>query len=317
MSTVIETINTNEDTFTSNNFFEDETDAKRKQYIYNTNFDQASTIINNETSELIGIGTENTVYKVTDSSGNEYILRVNYSNATGRNKFISNVKKHLSLQVYPFIIPLLYAETFNPHESGKRLGYIDGDNVMIMPYIAGKSLDKYEASSLDHTAVYNIILQLKTALETMSLDGYVHRDIKPENIFISSKGKVYIIDYDTVCNVRKGDRCTNLNPEIIGTRAYARPDSITGSPSIDREGKQTDCDAKVCRPYIYTTKYDIWSLGKTISTKLAMITKSRKDDIRALGEAMMIQNKIGGGPSKKRRSVKRTRYTRRKLKAKV
>jgi len=317
MSVIVEKIDTGEDVFTSNNFFEDETDAKRKQYIYNPNFDQASTIINNETSELIGIGTENTVYKVKDASGNEYILRVNYSNATGRNKFISNVKKHLGLQVYPFIIPLLYAETFNPYESGKRLGYIDGDNVMIMPYIAGKSLDKYEASSLDHTAVYNIILQLKTAVDTMSRDGYVHRDIKPENIFISSIGKVYIIDYDTVCNVRKGDRCINLNTEIIGTRAYARPDSITGSPSIDREGKQTDCDVKVCRPYIYTTKYDIWSLGKTISTKLAMITKSRKDDVRALGEAMMIQNKTGGNLSKKRCSVKRTRFTRRKLKAKV
>ena len=251
----------------------------------------------------LGRGTNNVVYKVKDRLDVYYVLRVNNSKATARQQFIMNVKKYLSLQQegYSFIIPLLYAETFKS-DCNMAPTSCEGDNIMIMPYIAGKTLDKYEANSLEYGKVLNIISQLKTALNDMSVSGYVHRDIKPGNIFYSEEDeKVYIIDFDTLCKTTNGS-CINLNDQIIGTRNYARPNSIKGD-----------------KHYTYTTNYDKWSLGYMIYTNLYSISKGGKSDLHNDGQALMDNFKTGGGLSKKRntkkrRPVKRTRYTRRMMK---
>ena len=221
-----------------------------------------------------------TVNKCRDSSGRLYIVKINPSDSDERFIFKKNYEKYIYLvkAKFPFIMPLLYAEIFNKNSvrRGER-----GSNFSITPYAEGKSLDKYEGNSLDSEAVFSIIGQLKSALEQLSSKKFIHRDIKPENIFIRKDNTVFLLDFDELCNTDWGQRenmgCVllGLQNNIRGTRKYARPNSIK------------------TRPYTYTFKSDLYSLGLVIK-ELSRISKSKKEVIELQGITMSILNKSGG-----------------------
>jgi serine/threonine protein kinase len=221
-----------------------------------------------------------TVNKCRDSTGRLYIVKINPSKPDERFIFKKNYEKYIHLvdAKFSFIMPLLYAEIFN--KNSVRQGKL-GSNFSITPYVEGKSLDKFEGNSLDSEIVFSIMQQLKSALEQLSSKNFIHRDIKPENIFIGKDYKVYLLDFDELCNTVWGQRekmgCVllGLQNNIRGTRKYARPNSIR------------------TRPYKYTFKNDLYSLGLVIK-ELSRISKSKKEAIELQGITMSILNKTGG-----------------------
>lgn len=234
-------------------------------------------------SVVIGQGAESTVY-LSEYDGKRYVVRVQESDYMGRRAFIRNTQKYISVLGFPFVIPLLYAKVFVPYRTRTKSKYASkGFNYQIMPYIEGMTLDKFRGNSLEYVAVLDIIEQLKAGLSMLADSGFVHRDIKPANIFLSSTGRVFLIDFDTLCS---GDDCLNFSEQIVGTRRYSRPNAFI------RE-----------RPYKYTPKYDLWSLGQTIDD-LARISKSNKQDLISMAGSMQNWNKIGGKTRKHRRRLK-------------
>lgn len=234
-------------------------------------------------SDIIGQGAESTVY-LSEYQGRRYIVREQASDYMSRKTFIKNTQKYISVLGYDFVIPLLYAKVFVPYKTRTKSKYASrGFNYQIMPYIEGQTLDKFRGNSLEYVVVLDIIEQLKASLSRLADGGFVHRDIKPANIFVSSVGKVYLIDFDTLCS---GDDCLNFSEQIVGTRRYSRPNAIIRQ-----------------RPYRYTSKYDLWSLGQTIGD-LARISKSNKQDLISMVVSMQNINKNGGKTRKNRRRLK-------------
>ena len=207
-----------------------------------------------------------------------------------------NYKKYMKMleEGFDFVIPLLYAKT-NYKKKGDTYY-----NVMITRYIPGQTLEKFPANSLDHEQIRNIINQLVRCLQSLSSRGFVHRDIKPENIFIhisDAEFKVYLIDFDTVCNMEAEEKgeifmtCRLFPDETIkGTRSYARPNSTL--------------NVRKRANYIYTSKNDLYSLGIVIRDTLSRISKDKKADLTAYGEAMMLENLKGGRRKTNRRKYK-------------
>lgn len=233
---------------------------------------------------IIGQGTESIVY-LSEYEGRRYIVRVQKSDYIGRLTFIKNTQKYISVLGYDFVIPLLYAKVFVPYKTKTKSKYASwGYNFQIMPYIEGQTLDKFDGNSLDYKIVLSIIEQLEVSLRSLADDGFVHRDIKPANIFLSDSGKVYLIDFDTLCS---GADCLNFSEQIVGSYNYSKPNAITAE-----------------RPYMYTPKYDLWSLGKTIG-ELAKKSSSKKQDLISIAIGFQVINKIGGKTRKHKRKVKR------------
>jgi serine/threonine protein kinase len=232
---------------------------------------------------VIGQGAESTVY-LSEYEGARYVVRMQESDYMGRQTFIKNTQKYISVLGFPFVIPLLYAKVFVPYKTKTKSKYASrGFNYQIMPYIEGMTLDKFKGNSLTYDAVLDIITQLKADLSMLADRGFVHRDIKPANIFLSAAGKVFLIDFDTLCS---GDDCLNFSEQIVGTRRYSRPNAFIRQ-----------------RPYKYTPKYDLWSLGQTIDD-LARISKSNKPDLISMAVSMQNVNRNGGKTRKHRRRLK-------------
>ena len=248
--------------------------------LYNPNNIDGDAIFERK-SDVIGRGTESTVY-LSEYEGARYVVRMQESDYMGRQTFIKNTQKYISVLGFPFVIPLLYAKVFVPYKTRTKSKYASkGFNYQIMPYIEGMTLDKFKGNSLPYGGVLDIITQVKADLIMLADSGFVHRDIKPANIFLSSTGKVYLIDFDTLCS---GDDCLNFSEQIVGTRRYSRPNAIIRQ-----------------RPYKYTPKYDLWSLGQTIDD-LARISKSNKQDLISM--AISIQKNVNrnGGKTRKNKS---------------
>lgn len=250
--------------------------------LYNPNNIDGDMIFERK-SDVIGQGAESTVY-LSEYEGARYVIRMQESDYMGRKTFIKNTQKYISVLGFPFVIPLLYAKVFVPYKTKTKSKYASrGFNYQIMPYIEGMTLDKFKGNSLTYDAVLDIITQVKDDLSMLADRGFVHRDIKPANIFLSSTGKVFLIDFDTLCS---GEDCLNFSEQIVGTRRYSRPNAFIRQ-----------------RPYKYTPKYDLWSLGQTIDD-LARISKSNKPDLISMAVSMQNVNRNGGKTRKHRRRLK-------------
>ena len=230
-------------------------------------------IYNNEATSIVNL--------CKDGDGKLYIVKINPTESVERRYIKQNYENHISLQAenFPFVMPLLYAETFN----AKLNPGCKGANFSITRYIEGQSLEKFKANSLDLATINSIIEQLVEALKALDSKNYVHRDIKPANIFIAKdNNKVYIIDFDTLCNgdPEKKMSCMLLGRENTyrGTYIYARPNSLK------------------TRPYTYRYINDWYSLGLVIQY-LAVVSQAQKPDIRGKGESLRLAATLKNIPS--------------------
>lgn len=110
-----------------------------------------------------------------------------------------------------------------------------GDNWVIMEYVAGESLSHVlnrHPQGLPMDQVQSIFQELCLAMQALHESGIVHRDLKPANVFIEN-GLVKVGDYG-LCKFISG---TQKSPQTqsIGTVHYMAPEISTGN-----YGKQVD-----------------------------------------------------------------------------
>ena len=58
------------------------------------------------------------------------------------------------------------------------------------------------AEGLSRQAIFDLFVQLMTALKYIHQSGLIHRDIKPENIFVSPTGKLKVGDFGLAKTVK-------------------------------------------------------------------------------------------------------------------
>jgi hypothetical protein len=89
------------------------------------------------------------------------------------------------------------------HDNGVKLFqnpilYIDreGKNVLVLPHLAGVTLDEYlKTSEISKDKSNFIINYLDSALESLIRNRIIHRDIRPENILIDEQRDCTLIDF--------------------------------------------------------------------------------------------------------------------------
>lgn len=79
------------------------------------------------------------------------------------------------------------------------------------------------------------LTQLANALFVLHRAGIVHRDLKPSNVKVTPSGRVVLMDFGIVAELRPQDG-TNLDNTLSGTPMYMAPEQLSGgqpSPAAD------------------------------------------------------------------------------------
>lgn len=109
--------------------------------------------------------------------------------------------------------------------------YNVGEDPDIGPYLAmefveGASLETLiTQKALTRAAGYDVLCQVKDALEAAHAAGIIHRDVKPENLLVGKDGRTKLMDFGIARD--GGDRLTALG-EVLGTPSYTAPELLLG-----------------------------------------------------------------------------------------
>lgn len=172
-----------------------------------------------EILEKIGEGGMGEVYLALDTKLDRKaalkFLPVHYnSDPEFKSRFEHEAKAAASL-AHPNIITV--------HELGEHEGRL----FIAMQYVAGSTLeDLISSDSLKTNSALNIVMQVCEGLSAAHEAGIVHRDIKPANILVTSRGRVYILDFG-LAKSRKATTETKVG-STVGTVHYESPEQSRG-----------------------------------------------------------------------------------------
>jgi serine/threonine protein kinase len=91
---------------------------------------------------------------------------------------------------------------------------------MVMEYLDGSTLEQYMTAKgrLDISVILELVVPVADALRACHAIGLIHRDIAPDNIFLTSDGRVKLLDFGAA-RFAIGSRSTNLS--VILKEGYA------------------------------------------------------------------------------------------------
>jgi serine/threonine protein kinase len=121
------------------------------------------------------------------------------------------------------------------------VGTHEGAPFVVMELLEGESLRaKLEAGPLPLRKALEYAAQAAHGLAAAHAKGIVHRDLKPENLFVTSDGRVKVLDFGLAKLVRPempasaGDATVSValseSGAIVGTAGYMAPEQLRGQP---------------------------------------------------------------------------------------
>src|SRR4051812_8027180 len=107
---------------------------------------------------------------------------------------------------------------------------LDGRPFYAMELLSGESLDKKieREKGMDYREAIAIGMQACRALETAHAASVIHRDIKPANLFLSSDGKLKLLDFG-VAKAAFNVEADGEGLSIVGTPEYMAPEQARGN----------------------------------------------------------------------------------------
>ncbi len=111
---------------------------------------------------------------------------------------------------------------------------IDGVDVLVMEYVAGKTLAEYiNGKPLPETEVVRLGLQLAGALREAHAGGVIHRDLKPSNVLLTADRDAKILDFGLAL-LRSETSPTQSAVKLEGTVQYMAPEVLRGGMPDER-----------------------------------------------------------------------------------
>jgi hypothetical protein len=125
----------------------------------------------------------------------------------------------------------------------------NGTGYMVMEYLDGSTLEQYMAGKdrLDISLIVGLLLPVADALRACHAIGLIHRDISPDNIFLTSDGRVKLLDFGAA-RFAVGSRSMNLS--VILKEGYAPFEQYQRN---GRQGPWTDVYALTATLYRLVT----------------------------------------------------------------
>jgi TolB-like protein/Tfp pilus assembly protein PilF/predicted Ser/Thr protein kinase len=116
----------------------------------------------------------------------------------------------------------------------------EGQHFIAMELLEGQTLQQRIAGKpLDSETLFELTMQIASALEAAHGKGIVHRDIKPANIFVTTLGQAKVLDFGLAKLTSAGPEAANdptmtaernlTTPgQAMGTVAYMSPEQVEG-----------------------------------------------------------------------------------------
>ena len=108
----------------------------------------------------------------------------------------------------------------------------NGTAYFVMEYVEGISFEEYikkYGGKINYEVAENILMRVIDALDAVHSKGIVHRDVTPDNIYLTSDGKVKLIDFGAA-RYSIGDKSRSL--DVVLKHGFAPKEQYT------RHGKQ-------------------------------------------------------------------------------
>jgi TolB-like protein/Flp pilus assembly protein TadD len=231
-----------------------------------------------EIVSLAGAGGMGEVYKATDTRLDRTVavkvLPADFAGDASRRSRFEREARAISHLNHPHICAL--------HDVGEQ----DGVSYLVMEHLEGETLAaRLARGPLPVEEATRAAIEIAEALDEAHRHRIVHRDLKPENVFLTSEGRVKVLDFglarEDAPAVSGADSRTVSRPTepgtVLGTVGYMSPEQVRGQPADHRS--------------------DIFSLGAVLyemlsgrrafqrDTAAETMTAILKDDPPALAES--------------------------------
>src|SRR5262245_40677922 len=125
------------------------------------------------------------------------------------------------------------------------VGQYDGAPYVVQELLEGETLRSALAGGkVSPRKAVDYALQIAHGLAAAHEKGIVHRDLKPENLFVTSDGRLKILDFGLakLTHQEEGSQVTNLPTAtagtepgvVLGTLGYMSPEQVRGKPADAR-----------------------------------------------------------------------------------
>jgi tetratricopeptide (TPR) repeat protein len=190
-----------------------------------------------EIVKLLGAGGMGEVYRARDTQlGRQVAIKVLGGKATADAARVERFEKEaraVALLSHPNILEI--------HDFGEDGGVA----YAVTELLEGQNLrQRMGDSPLPVTKALEIGRAVAEGLAAAHARGIVHRDIKPENIFITSTGRVKILDFGiasltaeeilNVCDPKVPTASAPKTVQVVGTVGYMAPEQVRGEPTDAR-----------------------------------------------------------------------------------
>lgn len=178
-------------------------------------------------SELIDIGGFGAVYRaMQDGVLREVAIKVINPIFANRPAFIQRFESEAQVIAsleHPHIVPL-YDYWRDPQGAYIVMRWLRGGHLR-------SAMDKHQ-EGWDVSEVFQLLVQISSALAFAHRYGVIHRDLKPENILLDEEGNVYLADFGIAQIVNSGADDDEFG--AMGSPAYAAPEQIANTTTNER-----------------------------------------------------------------------------------
>ncbi|HWS70494.1 MAG TPA: protein kinase [Thermoanaerobaculia bacterium] len=185
-----------------------------------------------EIVSLLGEGGMGQVYRARDTRlGREIAVKVLGTNSADDNEAVARFEREARA-----VASLSHPNILSIHDFGKH----DHTLFVVTELLEGKTLrDEIQKTPLNWRRAVELGAEIAEGLAAAHSKAVVHRDLKPENIFITTEGRVKILDF----GLAQADPVFTENDEtevptrkwfqtdpgtIIGTLGYMSPEQLRG-----------------------------------------------------------------------------------------
>lgn len=189
----------------------------------------------------VGSGSYGDVFKVKDSRGNEFALKLLHL-----WDIISDLREELIRKFEQEYKTAQIASKYLVHSVDH--GIICGNPYLVMEFCQNGDLDNLKQK--DKNKIASLARDILEGLHALHIEGMVHRDLKPANILIKDDGTAAITDFGTIgfrdAKRQSSKKFLSSRPkDMKGTPLYMSPEVA------DRKGGGVT----------YLPTVDIWSFG--------------------------------------------------------